>query len=372
MKQLLFLIMTTALSCSAGFAATLQEELDTLFGARYPSPGEPGASVLIAAGDKVLYERQWGTADMATGRAIDADTRFNIASVSKQFTAISALALAEQGRLDLDAPLAPHFPQWPSRVWRRVTLRHLLSQSSGIPDLRPRTDRWAMIFANDDYSMSYFNTLDTLQFEPGSAYDYVNPTFIVASREIARVTGQAFVRWQQSFIFDPLGMTSTCYFSPDGVPGAVAHAYAQASDGRWDLFEYGRETFFATRPDGGIYSTPRDLLRWERGLRDGRLVSAATLAEAYRPHVTVSGSPWCDYQNRLNTSYGLGFFIDTTPGRPVKVYHTGDNGGFQAYVAKYPSRDVVIIVLENRNDRDRWSMALAIDDILARHHLLEP
>ncbi len=78
----------------------------------------------------------------------------------------------------------------------------------------------------------------------------------------------------------------------------------------------------------------------------------------------VSGSPWCDYQRRPDTFYGLGWFIDTSNPTAKKVYHTGDNGGFQAYVAKYPDEDISIIVLENRHDRDRWDMAKAIDRIL--------
>ena len=92
---------------------------------------------------------------------------------------------------------------------------------------------------------------------------------------------------------------------------------------------------------------------------------------AYTPHVEVTGSKWSSYQNRPNTYYGLGWFIDKTPGYPRKVYHTGDNGGFQAYLAKYPEKEVTIIILENRNDNDRWSLATAIDKILLDAGLLK-
>ena len=195
-----------------------------------------------------------------------------------------------------------------------------------------------------------------------------------------------FIEYQKRYIFDELGMVSTTYFNPNNKPANTAHGYintmadeASSTDNdtagktveidnsnssQWQQYDYGEETFFATRPDGGIYSTIRDLAQWEKGLRDNRIIPDSLLQLAYTPHVEVTGSKWSSYQNRPNTYYGLGWFIDKTPGFPTKVYHTGDNGGFQAYLAKYPEKDVVVIILENRNDNDRWSLATAIDKIL--------
>ena len=348
----------------------LAVSLDSLFEARYPSAKEPGASILVAVGDSVVYERQFGVADMKTKRKIDRTTTFNIASLSKQFTTIGALTLAAKGDLDIDATIDGFFPEWGSPIWQKVKVRHLMSQSSGIPDLRPRHNRHKIIFANDSVSFDYFNTLDSLKFSPGSAYDYINPTFIIIAKIMEKKTGVPFVEYQKRTIFEPLGMTSTKYFDPAGMPSHSAHAYVTDERGKWQIFEYGQETFFATRPDGGIYSCPRDLLRWESGLRENKILPAELRDEAYKCHTRVSGSPWCGYQNRPFTYYGYGFFIDRTPGFPTKVYHTGDNGGFQAYLAKYPEKNVAIIVLENRNDLDRWSMAREIDRILINNGLL--
>jgi CubicO group peptidase (beta-lactamase class C family) len=100
-------------------------------------------------------------------------------------------------------------------------------------------------------------------------------------------------------------------------------------------------------------------------------LNASLLELAYTPIVSVSDSHLCDYQRRPNTYYAMGWFVDKTPGFPTKVYHTGDNGGYQAYLAKYPSENLFIAVLENRNDKDRWSMAVEIDRILKECGILK-
>lgn len=360
-------------------SASLAERLDSLVASRY-SDDEPGAAIIVARGDSVLYERYVGIADMPSGAPVTAATRFNIASCSKQFTVVGLLRLAEQGLVDLDKPLAEYFPDYSRPFWQDITLRHLMNHSSGLPDSRQRSDRRATVFADDAYSMAYFPSVEALKFAPGAAYDYLNPSFLLLARVIEQKSGLPFTVYQQRYIFEPSGMFATYYFDPAACPGDVAHGYlntlAEASDdtdgspkvvtasGKWQEYDYGEETFFATRPDGGIYSCPRDLLKWERALRRCEIVGQEMRDLAYTPHITVYGSEWCDYQNRPNTSYGYGWFIDSTPGRPLKVYHTGDNGGFKAYMAKYPEEDVVVIVLENRCDLDRWSFGLAIEEAL--------
>lgn len=332
--------------------------LDSLFHQRYDDPTAPGAAVIIARGDDVLYERYFGVADIATGQRVDASTRFNIASVSKQFTVAALL----QQCPDLNVPVSRYF-DFPQAFWHDITLAHLASHTSGVPDSRDRSDRMRCVLADEEMSISYFPTVKATQFAPGTAYDYLNPSFILLAKVVEQLTGRDFYDYQQECIFDRAGMCESYYFNPKEHLANTAHGYIPTAQG-WTEYDYGEETFFATRPDGGIYSTARDMLHWELALERGEILPKYLLAKAYSPAIEVSGSPWCDYQNRPNTWYGLGWFIDTTPGRPVKVYHTGDNGGFQAYVAKYPETGLKIIVLENRNDRDRWSLALALDTLL--------
>ncbi len=340
-------------------ASDLTQKLDSLFEQRYPDANEPGAAVVIARGDSILYERYFGIADMSSGEPVTAETRFNIASVSKQFTVVACL---QQG-IDIDTPVSDFF-SFPQPFWNDVTLRHLASHTSGVPDSRDRSDREKCIYATDSTSEAYFPHVDCLKFSPGTAYDYLNPSFILLARVVEQSSGKEFTEYMRDKVFGPAGMTSTYYFDPACTPDHAAHGYEPDGTSGWKEFDYGEETFFATRPDGGIYSTARDMLRWERALAKGKIIDVDCLKEAYTPQIEVSGSQWCDYQNRPDTYYGLGWFIDTSNPAATKVYHTGDNGGFQAYVAKYPAEGLSIIVLENRHDRDRWEMAKAIDTIL--------
>ena len=255
-----------------------------------------------------------------------------------------------------------------------------------------------MQLATDYESVVYMRDLDILAFEPGSVYDYVNPTYTLMGRLIERLSGEEFASYQREHIFAPAGMTDAVYFAPELEGTAdMAHGYLSVDSGdggesdngvtkerdaegvtvyrdvtgrRWVECDYGEETFFATRPDGGIYATAADLISWERALQRGDIIAPAMLEMARTPHITVTGSPRCSYQNRPDTYYGLGWFIDTAPGRERKIYHTGDNGGFLAYLATYPAAHVIIAMLENRNDVDRWSLQQQIERLLMRYGLI--
>lgn len=342
--------------------------------------GEPGAAVLIMQGDSVVFDKGYGVADLGTMAPIDGDTRFNIASVSKQFTAVAVLQLAAEGRLSLDDSVARWFPEFRSPIWEKVRIRHLLSHSSGVPDARGYLSREEKINGDEALALEYMTELDTLHFEPGSAYEYINPTFVLCGRLVELASGQEFTGYVRDHIFCPAGMERTSYFDRNDERPGDAHGYEYAdvsnmpeertagsapAEKNWYEYDFGEETFFATRPDGGIYSCTRDFVRWERALRAGTLLPADLLADAMSPHTMVSGSPWSDYQNRPNTWYGYGWFIEpATDSSPLRVYHTGDNGGFKILAARYPESDTLILVFANRADWDRYALMLAVEKYL--------
>jgi CubicO group peptidase (beta-lactamase class C family) len=342
--------------------------IDSLLSARYAADG-PGAAILVACGDSVIIDKGYGLADLSAKSKIDGNTMFNIASISKQFTSVGILKLQEMGKVDINESVSKYFPYFSNKQWRKIRLRHLMSHTSGVPDTRTGS-RDFVLYANDEQSISYMAALDSFKFKPGAYYDYINPTFDLLGIIIGKASGLGFDEFQRRYVFEPSGMKAVTYFSPDIAIENMSHGYVREKDGEWKERDYGEESFFATKADGGIYTTTRELLNWENALRDCKCISASSRDEAYAKHIKVSGSKWCDYQNRPHTWYGYGWFIDETPGMPLKIYHTGDNGGFQAYLAKYPSLDVKVIILENRNDIDRWAMQKEIENILAEEGIL--
>ncbi len=289
--HLLLISLFASVTVSAiGFAA-----VDSMLSARY-RPGEPGAAVLIAHGDTIVYERYLGTADMETGATVDSATTFCIASISKQFTVMALLRedvrFAEPGGL-LDTPVSRWF-SFPQPFWRDIALRNLASHTSGVPDTRPRSDRDWCVHATDEQAAAYFPGVGPLSFAPGEYYDYLNPSFILLAQVVEKLSGMAFTDYVRQHIFTPAGMTSTYYFDPSRRGAGESHGYVREGNG-WREYDYGEETFYATRPDGGIYSTPRDLLRYENALRDTVFLPASRRDLAYRPAVSVTASPLCDY-----------------------------------------------------------------------------
>ena len=174
----------------------------------------------------------------------------------------------------------------------------------------------------------------------------------------------------QEHIFYPAGMTQTAY---NGEEKNACHAYeydrergdSEESSGDrtegphdWYEYDYGEETFFGTRPDGGLFTTPRDFVKWEQARPS--LLKEDLLNEAYKPHTKVSGSNYSDYQNRPGTWYGYGWFVEPEKGC---VYHTGDNGGFKILAARYPEKNGLVLVFAARTDWDRYEFKTQIEEI---------
>ncbi|MBR0025498.1 MAG: beta-lactamase family protein [Muribaculaceae bacterium] len=174
----------------------VEERLDSVLQSHY-NPQSPGAALLIAKNGKAIYDKGIGIADMATGEKIDGNTAFNIASISKQFTAIGALKMQEMGLINLNNSVASYFPKLKHDIWKKIKLRHLLSHSSGVPDARPRGDRNFMLTATDEQSVQYMKELKELHFEPGSNYEYINPTFDLFYFLVEMKTGMKFVDFQK-------------------------------------------------------------------------------------------------------------------------------------------------------------------------------
>ena len=385
MKHLVFLLLiplTLMVSCKNNPEKEQVAKLDQLCSTLFPAD-EPGAAVLVLKGDDIVFDKGYGVADLDTKVPIDGNTFFNIASVSKQFTAVAILELAEEGKLSLEDPVSKYFPEFKAPFWKDIQIKHLLAHSSGVPDARGGIPRELKLTGDEALAMSYLPELDFVHFEPGTAYEYINPTFVMCGAIVEKVSGQPFDVYVAEHIFRPAGMANTCYFDPnhqDLIPN-MAHGYEyedvenmpeertatmQPSDEpkNWREYDYGEETFFATRPDGGAYSSTHEFVQWEKALRANKVFSEASRIDAQSPHTYVSDSPWSDYQNRPNTWYGYGWFIEPKTDMTKEViYHTGDNGGFKILAARYPEDNALVLVFANRADWDRYELMQKIEEI---------
>lgn len=351
MKRLTAIVcLAAALICAGCKSATPDEvaamRLDSLLTASFPADA-PGAAMIVLRGDDVIFSKGYGLADMETKAPIDCNTFFNIASMSKQFTAVAILKLAEEGKISLDDSMSKYYPEFKGEFWKDIQIHHLLSHSSGIPDARGGIPREEKIKATDSLAIAFFNDLDHVDALPGERYSYCNPTYTLLGDLITRVTGQEFGEYMRENIFTPAGMEKTLYYVPgheDEIP-AMAHGYT-FEDGAWQEEDYGETTFFATRPDGGIYTSVNEFVNWEKAIRNCSVISAESIAEAQSGKIMENESPRRDY--------GYGWIVEQNEDIPaVCIFHAGGNGGFRSFGVRYPESNTFWAIFTNRSDF-RW------------------
>ena len=341
----------------------LQQQVNQIFEQVYHDPSQPGAAVLIQQRGKTIFERCYGKADLETGADVTPTTNFCIASVSKQFSAVALLQLAEEGKLSLNDPLSKFFPEFQASFFGDITLHHIMSHTSGIPDARARDDRDFVLYSTDVASVQYMRTLDHLNFQPGTQYEYINPTFQLIYQIVERVAGVPFEAYMRDNVFGRARMRTCCYFEPNRPISHMAHGYERAEGGNgWQEYDYGEESFFATKADGALYCSINDFVRWERALRDNRVWIASSKRLAYHPWISIPRD--AEYGYQPYTGYGYGFFVQDYPGQPTHVYHLGDNGGFTIYAGKIPERDLIFLFFSTRPDIDRLAMVNQVYHIL--------
>lgn len=347
-----------------GISCTHKEEkavqqIDDLLTVLWPE-NEPGGAFLLLKGNRVILQKGYGLATLDPDTKATPETFFCIASVSKQFAATAILRLAEEGALSLDDPVSKFFPHFKAGFFKNITLHHLLTHTSGIPDVRPRTDRQYVYYSTDVASYSYLDTLSFLNFEPGSAYEYMNPTYQLFYTIIEKASGMPFETYMRQALFDPAGMSETVYFEDGRDIPRMAHGYRKnVNTGQWEEYDYGETTFFASKADGALYTSLEEFVQWEYALRNNLIISKEMTEKAHSSY-TATDLP--------ETGYGYGWFISQCHGKD-KIFHTGDNGGFTLYAGRYPQSEVLMLVFSTK-DFEREDTVAALEDILFSGGLL--
>jgi len=350
-----------ALICVSAHAQNLTERVDSLL-AKWNQKDEPGMAVLLIRDERIEYRKGFGLADLDAHAPITPDTQFHLESVTKQFTAMAILILADQGKLKLDDTLAKFCPEFPGYA-RTITIRHLLNHTSGLPDYSDSL--MGDLFDDPDYFRSSksppaaheFTAAEALQalsrqqkldFPPGFTYEYSNSGYMMLGQIIERVSGKRYADFLKESIFDPLGMHDTLVIDErrQKAPQRLALGYGKPK-GRWQDMSYSPDFTYGYR---GVISTVNDLYKWDQALYTERLVRRSTLELAFTLGRKNDGKEIIETRKtdllKRPCSYGFGWVISSLDGDKV-VEHTGRSLGYSAYIMRVPSRRVTAILLSN-------------------------
>jgi CubicO group peptidase (beta-lactamase class C family) len=287
-------------------------------------------SVLVARDAAVLLNKGYGSANLEWKVPNTPTTKFRLGSITKQFTAASILLLEERGKLKLEDPIKMYVTDAPS-AWDRITIFNLLTHTSGIPNFTNLADYKTLQLADTPLTKTIAMVRDKpLDFFPGEKMSYSNSGYILLGYVIEKVTGDTYERFVRTNIFTPLGMNDSGYDSNSAIIDRRAAGYSPSPDGPINA---GYIHMSVPHAAGALYSTTEDLLRWERGLFGGKVVSAASVKKMTTP---------------FKNNYALGVVVQTVDGRTV-VQHGGGIDGFNTFLAYYPDEKLTVIVLANIN-----------------------
>ncbi|HRD97550.1 MAG TPA: serine hydrolase [Rubrivivax sp.] len=295
----------------------------------YADRGLFAGAVLVARGDEILLDRGYGLASQEWQQSNAPDVRYLLASVSKQFTAAAVLRLVDQGRLGLDDPLHRHLPDTPL-AWRSITVRQLMAHTSGIPnhtegDAFERIKRQRM---SPREIVATFRDLP-LDFAPGSAMRYSNSGYILLGVLIETLTGQRYAEHLATAIFQPLKMADTGVAHGGVITPRLASGYVKTGPNfRPAEFLHLSVPYAA----GALFGTTGDLLKWQRGLYGGAVLSPGMLQAMTTP---------------VLAGYGLGLGIDVAPDGRRAYRHAGGINGFATFLQYEPGTQLTIAVLGN-------------------------
>ncbi len=299
-------------------------------------------SVVVAHDGEPIFSRAYGLASRAHGVDNRTDTKFNLGSMNKMFTAVAVAQLAEKGRLAFTDLVAKHLPDYPNKaVAEKVTLHHLLTHTSGVGDyfndkyMQSAKDRFRTV---QDFFPLFVNK--PLEFEPGARFRYSNAGFMILGAVIEKVSGQSYFDYVRDHIYTPAGMADTDAYEMDQDTPNLAtgyrriNLYGQPEVGppRNNLFLH----VFKGGPAGGGYSTAEDLIRFAQALRGHRLLGPE-LTE-----LVMAGK----VESRPEEKYAYGFFEEAVNGQRV-VGHSGGFPGISSQLDIYPGLGYDVAVMSN-------------------------
>ncbi len=332
MKPFVSLVFLLALASSA--APAQADRTDDYIKATMRHRHIPGLSLLVLHNGKIIKQQGYGLASLELGVPAKPETVYALASTTKPFIATGILLLAEQKRLRLDDPIGQYVPNIPES-WKAITLRHLLSHTSGIKDY-PSDLR--LTFSHDTPPEKIIEAVAKapLNFAPGAKWAYSNTGFVLLTMVLEKVSGKPWGAFLTERIFTPLGMSATRRDEADAIVPQRATGYLWWGGTLHNAMFLKHE--MPHHGDEGLLSSVVDLAKWDAALRSEQILSKASRDALWTPTKLNDGS---------NAGYGLGWFLETHNGHR-NISHAGGNPGTAAIFALYPDDKLTVIVLANQ------------------------
>lgn len=340
MKQIFIVLLASGFVqclCAQDSSAIKIDDLLTA----YTKLSRFNGTALVARQDKIIFEKGYGLSDAAHQTPNNLHTIFQIASITKQFTATVILKLIEQKKMALTDKLNKYYPDFPKG--KDITIENLLTHTSGIFDY---THEDTVTHLDNEQKMMSFLKKKKLDFIPGSDWNYSNSGYSILGFIIQKVSGITYEQAVRKYIFEPLQMSSSGFDFEHLINKEKATGYAVYNDSIKTVALYSDSAIvFAA---GAIYSTVEDLYKWHEGLQHYRIIKKTLMDKAYTP---------------FKKNYGYGWIIDSVAGRRM-LYHSGGISGFSSNLARIPEDGICIVLLNNKEGREMETITREIIAIL--------
>ena len=313
-------------------------------------------AVLVAKNKKIVYQNQIGTADFKKKTLLNKESVFQLASVSKQFTAAAIMLLQQRNQLKLTDTVNTYFPNFP---YKDVTIKTLLNHTGGLPKYFWIAEhKWQQKKAPSNNEMMELLTTSNVQrfFKPGRNFDYSNTGYFVLASIVEKISGISFGSFLKQNIFEPLQMTHSYVYSfeNDSIRENQLDGYRLHRG--WRHVKIRSTVNDAIVGDKNVYTTAEDLFKWTQGLNSGNLLSKESLALMFTKGETIYGR---------KVPYGFGFRIDTKDKN--SIYHYGKWNGFSTGLTTYLEDDLVVIILEHTSYNALKSLNRKIKNIITKN-----
>jgi CubicO group peptidase (beta-lactamase class C family) len=364
MRLLLFAVLGGWLSSYPVFGQNVVDSIDEYL-TRWELSGRFNGSVLVAEQNEVFFKKGFGYANLEHKIPNRSDTRFNIGSISKQFTTVLAFLLIEEGKLKLDGPISEYLPDYRQDIGNKITIDHLLQHTSGIPcylrdyerqeddDFRLPFPEWKR-FPRGAFIEDFLS--GDLQFEPGSRYRYSNTNFFLLYVIIEAVTEKSFETNLEDKIFGPLGMKKSGLIDDYKIIEDRATGYNKTPAGYLKAkYVYAPNTYGA----GSLFSTVEDLFIWNRALRSGRILPAGWQEKMFAPYMEEG--------RYVKHAYSIDYYTMRMPDNTGSIPYTSFNGALPGFITDaftFPETGHTIIIFDNTERFNHIRMATDIYKIL--------